>query len=218
MDNNVKANVTPQVEESNDLALKDCALILIGFQNDYFSPDGILHGVIENGIEQTAVLTNTLLLLENVGDKFGLVISTPIVFTSDYQELVDPVGVLKTIKDEGAFKADSFGGATIKELDRFSSIIRQVPGKKGLNAFSETELAKILNEHYVKRVYLAGVITSLCIDSTARSAVDNNFKVTVLEDCTYGRSKFEQSFYCENIFPLYADVSQSSELTSKFSD
>jgi nicotinamidase-related amidase len=192
--------------------LQNSALMLIGFQNDYFSEDGVLHSVIEQGVKAGAVLENTLSLLKNKGEEFGLVVSTPIVFTPDYQELVDPVGVLKTIKESGAFQKDSFGGATINEFKEFSQLIQEVPGKQGLNAFSNTGLLKLLRDNDIDQVVLAGVVTSLCIDSTGRHAVDNDLKVLVLSDCTSGRSEFEQAFYCEQIFPLYANVQVSTDL------
>jgi nicotinamidase-related amidase len=50
------------------------------------------------------------------------------------------------------------------------------------------------------------VVTSICVDSTGRAAYDRGYKVSVLSDCTSGRTTFEQDFYCENVFPLYAEV------------
>jgi nicotinamidase-related amidase len=50
------------------------------------------------------------------------------------------------------------------------------------------------------------VKTSLCIDSTGRSAYEKGYKVSILSDCTAGSDYFEHRFYCEKIFPLYAEV------------
>ena len=84
-----------------------------------------------------------------------------------------------------------------------------VPGKRGLNAFTHTALAQKLKEHGVTNVILAGTVTSICIDSTARTAVELGFNVTILSDCTSSRTPFEQTFYCEEVFPLYARVCDS---------
>ena len=59
---------------------------------------------------------------------------------------------------------------------------------------------------------IAGVVTSICIDSTGRAAHERGYRVSILKDCTAGRTSFEQNFYCENIFPLYASVIESKEL------
>jgi nicotinamidase-related amidase len=64
----------------------------------------------------------------------------------------------------------------------------------------------LLKSRRISTVALAGCKTSLCIDSTGRSAYDKGYKVLILSDCTAGSDDFEQKFYCEKIFPLYADV------------
>ncbi|MBE9101290.1 hypothetical protein [Vacuolonema iberomarrocanum] len=45
---------------------KNTALILIGFQNDYFAQDGILSGVIEESAKATNTVENTVKLLQNL--------------------------------------------------------------------------------------------------------------------------------------------------------
>jgi len=191
------------------------ALVLIGYQNDYFAADGALHGAIEESARATDNLANIVDLIERVHSTSMLLVNTPIVFTPDYSELVEPVGILKTVKEAGAFRAGTKGAETIPELRRFGERIMEVPGKRGLNAFSNTDLDKLFQKHAVTDVVLTGVVTSLCVDSTARSAYDRGYKVTILSDCTSGRTNFEQSFYCENIFPLYAEVADHVQLLGR---
>jgi nicotinamidase-related amidase len=192
------------------------AVILIGYQNDYFSPDGILHSVVEESSRITGTLENTVALLERLAPTPALLIATPIIFTPDYSELEEPVGILKTIKEVGAFKAGNKGAETIEELRRFGERILEVPGKRGLNAFSNTDLDTVLRKHGVSDVVLAGTVTSICIDSGGRAAHERGYHVSVLSDCISGRSNFEQDFYCEQIFPLYADVITSRECLALF--
>ncbi len=56
-------------------------------------------------------------------------------------------------------------------------------------------------------------MTSICIDSTGRAAHERGYRVSVLKDCTAGRTDFEQDFYCDKVFPLYAQVIDSEELS-----
>ena len=86
---------------------KTTALILIGYQNDYFSDDGILHGVIEEVERVNHVLDNTLRLLRGLADSNALIISTPIIFTEDYSELQDPVGFFQVVKETKSFYSNS---------------------------------------------------------------------------------------------------------------
>lgn len=194
---------------------KQTALILIGYQNDYFAEDGILHGVIEESSRATGVVGNTVELIKHLALTDALIIITPIIFTPDYKELVEPIGILKTIKEVGAFKAGTKGSKTIPELLRFGDRIVEIPGKRGLNAFSNTELSITLAERGITDVVIAGAVTSICIDSTAREAFEKGYKVTVLSDCTSGRTVVEQDFYCDQVFPLYANVVNHNALLKR---
>jgi nicotinamidase-related amidase len=191
------------------------ALVLIGYQNDYFATDGVLSRVIEEASRVNGTLTNTIDLLDRLASTPLLIVATPISFTADYHELTDPVGILKTIKEMGAFQAGTKGAETIPEVRRFSERITEVPGKRGLNAFSNTDLDNLFQQRGITNVVVAGVVTSICVDSTGRSAFERGYKVSILSDCTSGRTTFEQDFYCENIFPLYAEVVDHNQFLTR---
>jgi len=148
------------------------ALILIGFQNDYFAENGVLRQVIEESSKITGVLENTISLLRKIENV--VVISTPIHFSADYKEINNPVGILKTIKDVGAFKVDETGSETIRELDEFKDSIVEIPGKQGLNAFVTTSLEDFLRKNEIENILFAGTVCSICIDSTGRSAFEKD--------------------------------------------
>ncbi|TLS76235.1 cysteine hydrolase [Mariprofundus erugo] len=195
---------------------KKTALILIGYQNDYFSKDGVLRPVIEMNAD--SVLENTLQLLQALQDTGVTMISTPILFTEDYHELHEPVGILKAVKDAGAFRRGTFGAEAIPEFRPYADRIIEVPGKRGLNAFAETGLDALLHERGIEDVVLAGAVTSICIDSTGRSAHERGFRVHMLKDATCGRTFLEQDFYCNQVFPLYADIWSCQNLISALAE
>lgn len=192
--------------------LDKTAFVFIGYQNDYFADDGILRSAIEESAVTNSVLENTLSLVDAIESSDAMMIQTPIVFTANYDELVNPVGILKVIQDVGAFQEGKMGGEIIPQFKHRTDRIRVISGKRGLNAFSNTELNTAFQQGGIETVVLAGAVTSICIDSTARSAHEKGYSVVVLDDCTAGRSNFEQTFYCENIFPLYATVLNSQQL------
>jgi nicotinamidase-related amidase len=188
------------------------AVIFIGFQHDYFAPDGILNAALEDKDGRDRTLKNALTLVKRLAPTKASLISTPILFTPDYSELNDPVGILKAIKESGAFRRDRVGGECIPEFRAHEGRMDVVPGKRGLNAFSNTHLEILLRERQIEDVVVVGAITSLCIDSTARQAMELGFRTTILSDATCGRTKFEQDFYCTNVFPLYANLKTTEEL------
>lgn len=187
------------------------AVILVGYQNDYFASNGILRGVIEEPNRVDSVLFNTLSFLQAVAPTPMTLIATPIVLESDYRALANSVGILDTIKASGAFKAGTTGAETIPELTAFGERITYVRGKVGFNAFSNTELDRVLRERGIRNVLVAGMVTSLCIDSTGRAAYERGYSVQILSDCTSGRTRSEQDFFCKNIFPLYGGVLDSRQ-------
>ena len=186
------------------------AIILIGLQNDYFSEDGILKEVVEESSKVSNIIENIINLVERLDNT--LIISTPIIFSEDYNELVDPVGILQTIKEVGAFKKGTKGAETIDQIKAFGEKIIEIPGKLGLNAFANTSLEETLSSKNIEEVILAGTVASICIDSTGRSAHEKGFKVTMLSDCISGRTVFEKDFYCENVYPLYAKITTSDKI------
>ncbi len=190
------------------------AILLVGFQNDYFADDGILHGVIEANAKENSVLEHTLKLMDRFQDTDALFINLPILFSSDYHELQNPAGLLALVKELGAFRRNTPGGAVSPEIQALGDRVVHLEGKTGFNAFLGTKLEATLREHGVERVILTGVVTSVCIDSTGRAAAEKGFAVTVASDCSAGRSQTEHEFYCENIFPLYAEVATLAQLTA----
>lgn len=193
------------------MTLKRTALILIGFQNDYFAEDGVLRPFIASPSRLEGVLSRTLALLDALLAIGGTVIVSPIRFTPDYSELVNPIGILKAIQELGAFRAGSPGVELVAPLQERIARCQIVPGRRGLSAFSSTRLATVLEEAGVDHIVLAGVVTSICIDSTGRAAAERGHQVTILSDCTAGRTPFEDSFYRTEIFPMYARVETSTQ-------
>mgnify|MGYP001438656835 CR=1 FL=1 len=196
---------------------QDTALILIGFQNDYFGKEGVLRSVIENGESSDNVLRNTIDLIEGIKGTDTTMISTPIIFSSDYSEILQADGILTAIKEAGAFQAGTPGAETVDELKAFGDRLIEIPGKRGFNAFVQTELDSLLAEKGIKNVIFAGAVTSICIDSTARAAYEYGYRVFVLDDCTAARTDAEQEFFCGVIFPTYATTTNSETIMSSLS-
>jgi len=197
---------------------KTTALILVGYQNDYFAANGILRGVVEEPNRVDSVLANTLAFIRALASSPMTIIATPIVLEPDYRALANSVGILDKIKASGAFKAGTKGADDIPELAAFGGRITYVKGKVGFNAFSNTQLDGVMKERGIRDVLVAGMVTSLCIDSTGRAAYERGYSVKILSDCTSARTRAEQDFFCQNIFPLYGGVLDSrqaiAELTS----
>lgn len=207
-----KARSIPDKGDATALDAAATALVLIGYQEDFFVPGRTLHDRIEDNGRIPQVLANTVELIEQLASSEVVIVSTPLVFTADYSEILAPVGILADIKAVGAFQFGSPGSDGVAELSRFAGRITEISGKRGLDAFVNTGLDDALRQRGITDVVLAGALTSVCVDSTGRSAFERGYRVTVLSDCTFGRTHFEHRYYCEHVFPLYAGVIDSTEL------
>ena len=182
------------------------ALVLIGFQKDYFDPKGALYSVVEESHRVSGTLEHTIETLNNISESPIIIVNTPIVFSETYKEIENPTGILKAIKEIEAFKEGTEGAEVIAEIKKYGERIKTIPGKKGFNAFSNTDLKKLLTDENINQIVIAGCVSSLCINATALYAKDQGYEVTILSDCTSSRTPLEQEMFCDEIFPLFADV------------
>lgn len=195
---------------------KKTALVLIGFQNDWFHEDGVLRSVVEEQARATNMVGNSISLIKNLKNTGVSVFSAPIRFQEGYPELVNPIGVLATVRESGAFLADTKGGSSIDEISAFGDQVTELSGRCGMNAFSNTALESELRARGIENIVLAGVVTSLCIDTTARIALDLGFNVHILTDCISGRTAVEHDIYCNDIFPMFCHMTTSQDLSDSF--
>ena len=187
------------------------ALVLIGFQKDYFDPQGALYSVVEESHRVSGTLEHTIETINNITESPITIVNTPIVFSETYKEIENPTGILKAIKEIEAFKVGTAGAEVIAEIKKYGDRIKTVPGKKGFNAFSNTDLDKLFADHQIEQIVIAGCVSSLCINATALYARDQGYEVTILSDCTSSRTPIEQEMFCDEIFPLFADVITHNE-------
>ncbi len=69
-------------------------------------------------------------------------------------------------------------------VDEISQLDNQVIVKRGYSAFHKTSLEKNLKMGGIKNLFISGVMTHLCCDSTARDAFQHGFSVYFVADAT----------------------------------
>lgn len=57
-----------------------------------------------------------------------------------------------------------------------------VVDKPGYGAFHQTDLAQILDGRSIKRLYICGVTTEVCVHSTLREAIDRGYECVLVAD------------------------------------
>lgn len=188
------------------------ALVLIEFQNDFTTPGGVLHGAVEGVMQSSNMLENTQKLVQQARAQGVTIIHAPISFAPGYGELSPhPYGILKGVVDNNAFVKGTWGAEITDDMKPESGDII-IEGKRGLCAFSSTNLDFILRSRGLQNVALAGFLTNCCVESTMRSAYEKGFNVLTLTDCVAATSEEEQRVAIEKDYPMFSHPVKSSEL------
>jgi nicotinamidase-related amidase len=129
-----------------------------------------------------------------------------VTVSAECSELVAPIGVLAAIRDGGLLREGTTGATTVNSFASFAGRITEISGWRGLDVFANPAVDDRLRVDGVEQVVFAGVLTSVFVDAAARSAVELGYEVAILADCTAPRTSFEHALFCEEIFPMYAEV------------
>jgi nicotinamidase-related amidase len=83
--------------------------------------------------------------------------------------------------------------------------------KKGSSAFAGSDLETVLRARGISALVLGGIATSGVVLSTARTAVDYDYELTILSDaCTDGDPELH-AMLMERLFPRWANVVTTEE-------
>jgi len=153
--------------------MPDTALVVIDIQNDYF-PGGAmeLEGAEAAGAKAGEALAHFR--------KSGL----PVVHVRHL-----------SVRPGATFFVPGTRGAEIHTSVQ-PAAGEMVVEKNFPNSFRNTQLKDILENHKIKNLVVAGMMTHMCVDASVRQAADLGYKVTLLADACATRA---QSFGGETI-------------------
>ncbi|MDR1535791.1 MAG: cysteine hydrolase [Planctomycetota bacterium] len=203
------------------------AIVLIEPQNDFLSKGGTMFQYIEEQLKQRNVIANLRELLKGARQKKVKIFYCPFqAFKPGFPELKkDGPGAsgLRGIEMEmkadwgtGAWLEGTPGPEIIKELTPQDGDVI-VRGKLTLDAFHSTAINYLLRANEIEHVAFCGFHTNWCVESSARSAYDNGFRVIVVSDCTATDTEREQKYAEEVIFPKIGKVMTSTEFLNAVS-
>lgn len=138
------------------------ALVLIDFQNDYYSSyPGAKWPLV--GTEQAAA--NAALALQKFRQQGDLVVHVRHEFAST---------------DAPFFRPGSEGAQIHQSLAPLVS--EPVVLKQQINSFKDTNLAEILQKAGIEKLVIVGAMSHMCIDAMTRAGKDLDYDCTVLQD------------------------------------
>ncbi|MFN3283938.1 MAG: isochorismatase family protein [Pseudothermotoga sp.] len=84
--------------------------------------------------------------------------------------------------------------------------------KSTYDAFYQTDLQKILTEQNVDQLIITGVMTHLCVETTARTAFVRDFEVVVVENGTWDKSDWYHFASLKSLAHGFAVVCKAEEI------
>ena len=90
--------------------------------------------------------------------------------------------------------------------------------KKCIGAFTGSPLDGYLRERGVTQVVIAGIATSIGVESTARSAYDLGYNVTLVVDAMTDRDPDAHRLSIEKIFPRLAETGTTADVLKLLRD
>jgi nicotinamidase-related amidase len=170
----------------------ESALLIIDMLNDFIEDTGAL---VVPGAKR--IIPRIIQILEDARQQ-----GIPVIYVTDSHR-----------EDDHEFRywpahaiSDTWGGEVIEELEPASGDF--IVPKRRYSAFFGTDLDNYLRELGIKKLYLAGVLTNICVYATALDASMRNYGVAVFKDAVASLSEDTDRF----VFQQLAEVVQAELL------
>ncbi len=171
---------------------RESALLIIDMLNDFIEDTGAL---VVPGAKR--IIPRIIQILEDARQQ-----GIPVIYVTDSHR-----------EDDHEFRywpahaiSDTWGGEVIEELEPASGDF--IVPKRRYSAFFGTDLDNYLRELGIKKLYLAGVLTNICVYATALDASMRNYGVAVFKDAVASLSEDTDRF----VFQQLAEVVQAELL------
>ncbi|MFH5824675.1 cysteine hydrolase family protein [Georgenia sp. AZ-5] len=187
------------------------ALLVLDMQNGFLHRDGALYQAMGHPLHEIERTIEANARAIRAAQDAGM----PIIATRHrYREgYVDAPALSRErfrTMDEGALLAGTWDADLVQDLPLEHAILLD---KVRMDAFFGTPLESLLRQLGVTSVFIGGVVTNACVETTARSAAMRDFRVTVLADCCTTATEADQDASLSSLarFGL-ADVRQGEEV------
>jgi len=164
------------------------AVVLIEYQNDFTTEGGVLHSAVQPVMDKTAMLANTVRLVDAARAAGATVMHAPITFAESYHELSQhPYGILKGVVDGTAFVKDSWGAASANSSARHRRTSSSRASAAWTRSPAPTSTSSCATRESPPSSW-PGSSPAACVESTMRTGYERGYDVITLTDCTAATS------------------------------
>merc|ERR1719247_2119148 len=148
-------------------------------------------------------------------EKGCVVIHAPISFAADASDNPNKgLGILAGCAKDSFFTEGTWNSEFCSEMTPAAGDL-VVSGKRGLDAFPNTNLEALLREKGVETVVLMGFLTNCCVESTMRTACEKGFNVVTLTDCCATTSEEGHAAATTGTFGMFSAPMTAADFAAK---
>jgi len=188
-----------------------CALIVVDMQNDYCHSRGVYPRNALKCFDLESVVAATARAIAACKQRGIPVIYLRMAWNTDSAGFPIDAGLIVEqsrpfVRTEG-LRRGTWGVEVLEELPQPDYVV----DKTRYSGFHNTGLEALLRGLHVETIYLAGVITNMCVEATARDAFHRDFRFVVMSDCVSGFSRKLHDASLETL-QIFGKVKRSDEL------
>jgi ureidoacrylate peracid hydrolase len=211
------AHVKPLVGIREKASPRHTALVVIDMQNDFIARDGLIAREGRDVSQAEAMAQELPKLLKTAREAGVFVVFVRNVYTTDNNFYLSDVWLEQAArKRNGGYTRIPVCGENSWSGD-FYGDVRPLPGepivtKHRYSAFYNTDLDTILRANGIRTVVLTGVVTNVCVETSAREAFVRDYYVAVVKDGTAAYSQADHDMTLLNIDRFFGEVTSIAEL------
>ncbi len=189
------------------------ALLAMDFENDIVHPDGAFKDFgFAKMVSETNVLDKSAQLLA-AGRNAGItIIYVSVKFRPGYPERPANAGLWQGLHGATALVEGTWGSEIHEKLTPQAG--EPIVTKRGVSAFTASDLDQILRTKRIGTLILAGVATNFVVEGTARQACDLGYDTIVVGDCCASVSQEAHDASLTVALPFLCTISTLEEVSA----
>ena len=189
------------------------ALLAMDFENDIVHPDGAFKDFgFAKMVSETNVLDKSAQLLA-AGRSAGItIIYVSVKFRPGYPERPANAGLWQGLHGATALVEGTWGSEIHEKLTPQAG--EPIVTKRGVSAFTASDLDQILRTKRIGTLILAGVATNFVVEGTARQACDLGYDTIVVGDCCASVSQEAHEASLTVALPFLCTISTLEEVSA----
>lgn len=193
------------------------ALVVIDMQNDFIAPEGL---IAREGLDVTAAqeMAQRLPVLIEAARKAGVfVVFVRNVYSTENNFYLSDAWLEQAARKRGGSYTRVPVCAPGSWEGDFYGAVRPLPGepivtKHRFSAFHNTDLDTILRANGIRTVVMTGVVTNVCVETSAREAFVRDYYVVLVDDGTAAYDPRDHEMALKNIDRFFGEIATIADL------